>query len=59
MVLMCVPLLVSMVDVLVSVAGPLTTKRRSLSTVGGKLFTDSVVVNGVQGEPYIGSEPGQ
>lgn len=59
MVLMCVPLLVSMVDVLVSVAGPLTTKRRSLSTVGGKLFIDSVVVNGVQVEPYIGSEPGQ
>lgn len=59
MVLMCVPLLVSMVDVLVSVAGPLTTKRRSLSTVGGKLFIDSVVVNGVQVEPYISSEPGQ
>lgn len=59
MVLMCVPLLVSMVDVLVSVAGPLTTKRRSLPTVGGKLFIDSVVVNGVQVEPYIGSEPGQ
>lgn len=59
MVLMCVPLLVSMVHVLVSVAGPLTTKRRSLSTVGGKLFIDSVVVNGVQVEPYIGSEPGQ
>lgn len=58
MVLMCVRLLVFMVDVLVSVAGPVTTKRRSLSTVGGKLFIDSIV-NGVQVEPYISSEPGQ
>lgn len=27
--------------------------------MGGKLFIDSVVVNGVQVEPYISSEPGQ
>lgn len=53
MVLMCVPLLVSMVDVLVSVTGPLTTKRSSFSTVRGKLFIGCVVVNWVQVEPYI------
>lgn len=51
MVLMCVPLLVSMVDVLVSVTGALTTKRSSFSTVRGKLFIGYVVVNWV--EPYI------
>lgn len=51
MVLMCVPLLVSMVDVLVSVTGPLTTKRSSFSTVRGKLFIGYVVVNWVQVEP--------